>query len=148
MPSLQQATLHCWETLTEHPQTLKEALTVLKQSAEKAERRFEEGHWPEAQSKLEETLIHTLLALKTFELDAEASFQRALFRLSHKAGQQEPPLVKVFADRVELWAEGEYRGGWTLFSNEDHKAALLMAQELGYDVSPEAEANNQLHLFP
>jgi hypothetical protein len=107
MPSLQQAALHCWETLAERPNTLKEALAHLRQSAEKAERRFEEGHWPEAQSRLEETLVHTLLALKSFELDAEASFQRALFRLSHQKGahQQKQPLVKVFADRVELWLD-------------------------------------------
>jgi hypothetical protein len=51
----------------------------------------------------------------------------------------------IFADRVEIHAQGEIRGEWFLYGQSDYEAALNLARELGCDVIHEESC--QLGLF-
>jgi hypothetical protein len=97
------------------------------------------------QSTLEQLLLQTLCALKRLDVNAEAGFQRALRRQAKANHTQEAGDIYLYADRVELWINQEYRGSWRLYDQHDSAQVRQMALELGCRLHDHGA--NQLQLF-
>jgi hypothetical protein len=97
------------------------------------------------QSALEQLLLQTLCALKRLDVNAEAGFQRALRRQAKANHTQESGDIYLYADRVELWINQEYRGSWRLYDEQDSTQVRQMALELGCRLHDQGA--NQLQLF-
>ena len=126
----------------EHPETSREALARLRETLRASEDALASGQLVAGQSRLEDALIQVLVAMHTFNLDAEPGFARALSRLQAAPGQK---AFHLFTDRLEIRVGGETRGGWPLTSEADRQAACRLARELGCDIR--FEEADQLALF-
>ena len=142
--SLLEAQEQAWAHATQPPETLEAALETLQQSAQQALQAYQANRWVEAQEGLEQSLIELLLALKKWDLNAEASFFRAVSRQAQQ--ERAARVFKVFQDRVELWVGEDYRGGWPLLSDEDYKACCRLAEEMGCELQTQ-DPHTQLDLF-
>jgi hypothetical protein len=124
------------------PATSREALGRLQETIHQCVAMFEAEQVITAQTLLEDSLIQTLVAMRSLGIQPEQALRRTLNRLQGASGQR---AFHIFPDRVEIRAQGELRGEWPLFSQADYEAALRLARELGCDVIHE-EAS-QLGLF-
>lgn len=95
-----------------------------------------------AQNNLEDVLIQLLVAMKSLNIQPDQALQRALARLDDNSGKR---AFHIFEDRVELRVQGEIRGEWPLYSQQDYQMALNLARELNCDVLHEEAC--QLGLF-
>jgi hypothetical protein len=124
------------------PATSREALGRLLETARFALESFDENQLLTTQASLEDALIRTLIAMKSLNIQPEQALGRALDRM--KAGNPQGAF-HIYADRVEIKAQGEIRGEWILYSQSDYEAALHLARELGCAVIHEESC--QLGLF-
>lgn len=124
------------------PATSREALGRLLETARLALDSFDEDQLLTTQTSLEDALIRTLIAMKSMNMQPDQALHRALGRL--KEGNPQGAF-HIYADRVEIHAQGEIRGEWTLYSQSDYESALNLARELGCDVIHEESC--QLGLF-
>ncbi len=139
---LNQAQTLAWLHQGPVPATSREALGRLSETLRQGVDAFDQGQLIACQSALEDTLLQTLIAMRAFDLQPEAALQRALNRLQHSGEQR---AFHLFADRVEIWAQGELRGEWPLYSQADYDAALRLGRELGCEVID--RDTRQLELF-
>lgn len=122
--------------------TSREALGRLLETARFALESFDEEQLLTTQTSLEDALVRTLIAMKTLNMQPDQALHRALVRLREGNPQG---AFHIYADRVEIQAQGEIRGEWTLYSQSDYEAALHLARELGCAVIHEESC--QLGLF-
>jgi hypothetical protein len=131
-----------WLRQSRKPETNREVLSHLAETARCCLSAFEENQLVLAQTTLDDLLVETLIAMQTLEIRPSLAVKRAINRLEQPAGSR---LFHVFTDRVEIRVNQEIRGQWPLFTMNDYQAALRLAHELGCDVIHE-EAY-QLKLF-
>ncbi len=124
------------------PVTSREALGRLLETTRLALESFDEDQLLTTQASLENALLRALVAMKSMNMDPDQSLKRALDRLK---GGNTQGAFHIFADRVEIHAQGEIRGEWFLYGQSDYEAALNLARELGCDVIHEESC--QLGLF-
>jgi hypothetical protein len=91
---------------------------------------LENDQFVQAQMGLEAALLDMLLAMQLLGINPEAALQRAVSRLETASRQDERVLI-VYPDRVELRSEGECRGTWPVFSDDEVCHYIDMAYELG-----------------
>lgn len=139
---LNQAQQSAWLHQTEPPRTSREALGRLQESVRQCLAAFEQDQLVACQSHLESSLLQVLIAMHTFNLEAEPAYERALARMRQSGGLR---AFHVYADRVEIRVGAELRGAWPLAGQADYEAALRLAHELGCDVIHEEAL--QLELF-
>ena len=125
------------------PATSREALGRLLETAHLMMDAFGRGQLIGTQSLLEDTLIQTLVAMRSLDVNPDQALQRGLSRL--QSGTSTHRAFHIYADRVELRALGEVRGGWPLYVQSDYDGALALARDLGCDVIH--EETWQLGLF-
>jgi hypothetical protein len=140
--NLSQAQHLAWLHQQPAPETTREALGRLLETARHSMDSLDAGQLVAAQTRLEDVLIQTLIAMKTLDVDPEAALQRALHRLQDSQGDR---AFHVFADHVEVRVHGEVRGEWPLYVQSDYEAVLILARDLGCNVIHEEAA--QLGLF-
>lgn len=140
--SLAEAQRLAWLRQSPTTATSREALGRLLETTRLALDSFDADQLLSTQNCLEDALVRTLIAMKSLNMQPDHALQRALGRL--KSGNTQGAF-HIFADRVEIHAQGEIRGEWNLFSQSDYEAALRLARELGCDVIHEESC--QLGLF-
>ncbi|MEB3206975.1 MAG: hypothetical protein VKK59_06480 [Vampirovibrionales bacterium] len=143
---LQKATALEKNTATSPARTsYQDALLPLNHTLSEAQHAAQTHQVVALQSALEQLLLQTLCALKRLDVNAEAGFQRALRRQAKASHTQEPGDIYLYADRVELWINQEYRGSWRLYDEQDSTQVRQMALELGCRLHDHGA--NQLQLF-
>ncbi|MEB3244705.1 MAG: hypothetical protein VKJ06_01825 [Vampirovibrionales bacterium] len=144
MTHLQDAQTLVWQQL-QRPETFSAAVSAVFRTVEAARRADEAGQAHLVQSALEDTLAQVLCALKRLDVQAEAGLQRALQRLSKTRAKEDPGVIYLYTDRVELWLNHEYRGSWRIYDDKDIEQVRQMAAELGCHL--QESGSNQLQLF-
>lgn len=132
-----------WMRQDPAPSTSREALGRLLETVRLSAAALERGQLIGAQSLLEDVFIQILIAMRSLDVNPDQALQRGLARLQGGAGSQRA--FHIYADRVEIRAHGEVRGGWPLYVQSDYDAALALARELGCDIIHEDAC--QLGLF-
>jgi hypothetical protein len=140
--TLAQAQHMAWLRQNPAPTTSREALGRLMETTRLCLEAFDEEHLLSAQNGLEDVLIQTLVAMKSLSIQPDQALQRALARMQDNGGKR---AFHIFEDRVELRVQGEIRGEWPLYSQQDYQMALNLARELNCDVVHEEAC--QLGLF-
>ena len=140
--TLTQAQHLAWLKQNPTPATSREALGRLLETTRLCLEAFDEDRLLSAQNGLEDVLIQTLIAMKSLNIQPDHALQRALSRLDEQNGKR---AFHIFEDRVELRVQGEIRGEWPLYSQQDYQMALNLARELNCDVVHEEAC--QLGLF-
>jgi len=140
--TLTQAQHLAWLKQNPTPATSREALGRLLETTRLCLEAFDEDRLLSAQTGLEDVLIQTLIAMKSLNIQPDHALQRALSRLDEQNGKR---AFHIFEDRVELRVQGEIRGEWPLYSQQDYQMALNLARELNCDVVHEEAC--QLGLF-
>ncbi len=120
-----------WAQQVVRPQTSKEALGRLSESIRYCLEAFEQDQLVHTQVLLEDTLPQILIAMKTLGIEPSAALRRAMSRMSQQSNQR---AFHIYPDRVEIWAEGECRGNWPLYSDEDYRNVTRLARELGCEI--------------
>lgn len=128
MTHLEEAQAMAWAQQPAPPNTSREALARLAETVQRGLEAFDGDRLLQAQSLLEDSLSQVLVALKSLGIEAEPGLKRALARLLVQPGQR---AFHVFEDRVEIWADGECRGTWPLYTEEDYRNVSKLALELG-----------------
>lgn len=126
--------------------TLKDTLAAWQRALTQARQTLETGHGLETQQAVEAAFLQGFFALRQMNCQPSAALARAVTRLKTETSHQHQ-VMRVFEDRIELWVNHERRGGWPLHSEEDEKAAIQLAKELGCRVEAQGEAVSQLPLF-
>ncbi len=140
--TLTQAQHLAWLRQNPAPATSREALGRLMETTRLCLEAFDEDQLLSAQNNLENVLIQTLIAMKSLNIQPDQALQRALARMQDNWGKR---AFHIFEDRVELRVQGEIRGEWPLYSQQDYQMALNLARELSCDVVHEEAC--QLGLF-
>lgn len=140
--ALQQAQQLAWLHQQPAPATTRQALARLHETIRQCLELFDAQQLVGAQSLLEDSLLHSLVAMKRLNLDPDLALERALARLQAGATRK---AFHIFGNRVEIRVGQDVRGSWPLYAEADYEAALQLARELGCDVVHE-EAS-QLGLF-
>jgi hypothetical protein len=140
--TLTQAQHMAWLRQNPAPETSREALGRLMETTRLCMEAFDGDQLLSAQNGLEDVLIQTLIAMKSLSIQPDQALQRALSRLDENSGKR---AFYIFEDRVELRVQGEIRGEWPLYSQQDYQMALSLARELNCDVIHEEAC--QLGLF-
>jgi hypothetical protein len=132
-----------WMRQDSAPATSREALGRLLETVQLGVAAFDRGRLLGAQALLEEALIRILIAMRSLDINPDQALQRGLARLQGDGGSRRA--FHIYADRVEIRAQGDVRGGWPLYAQSDYDAALTLARDLGCDVIHEEAC--QLGLF-
>lgn len=140
--NLTQAQHMAWLRQSPAPATSREALGRLMETTRLCLEAFDTDQLLSAQNNLEDVLIQLLVAMKSLNIQPDQALQRALARLDDNSGKR---AFHIFEDRVELRVQGEIRGEWPLYSQQDYQMALNLARELNCDVLHEEAC--QLGLF-
>ena len=140
--TLAQAQHIAWLRQNPTPATSREALGRLLETTRLCLEAFDEDQLLSAQNNLEDVLIQALVAMKSLSIQPDQALQRALARMQDNCGKR---AFYIFEDRVEVRVQGEMRGEWPLYSQQDYQMALNLARELGCDVVHEEAC--QLGLF-
>jgi len=118
-----------WAEQSTPPKTMEESLARVSQSLLESIQAFQDNQLVTAQTALENTFAQTLLALKVFEVDPNRALARALNRLTQE--KTEPRRFKLYDDFVEIYVGSALKGGWLLHGQDDHDAAVALAQTFG-----------------
>lgn len=124
------------------PKTNREAVSRLLETVRCCLRDLDDDQLVSGQERLEDTLLHALIAMKSLGMNPDQALQRALSRLQLATDSR---TFHIFPDRVEIRVLHEVRGEWPLYEQRDLESALRMARELGCDVV--YEEAHQLELF-
>jgi hypothetical protein len=132
-----------WASQKQTPETASEALGRLYETVRLLLRTFEDAQLLKSQSLLEDSLLQTLVAMRSLSMDPDAALNRGLQRL--RCGNESERAFHIFSDHVEIRVHGESRGQWPLYSQGDYDAAISLARDLGCDIVHEDAC--QLGLF-
>lgn len=125
------------------PDTLQASLDQLAECSRLARERFAQ-HPHEAQLHLERAFQLALESLGRLGLKPERLLASAI-KPAEKHEISPHWEFRLFADRLEIWAEGEHRGGWALTDAQERERARQLAYDLGAHVIEDPDA--QLRLF-
>jgi histidinol dehydrogenase len=123
-------------------ETLSDVLFMLAQSATQAQQAYTQQHDVTAQQQLENTFLYLLNAFNRLDLDLQRGLYRAMTRLKQFKGER---AFHIFEDRVEIRVGQVWRGGWSIYSQEDYQHALALAAEMNATVI--YAQGKQLELF-
>ncbi len=128
---LNDAQITAWGQQQPPPQTTQEALGRLHETVQNCLKAFQGDQLVHTQAHLEDTLLQTLVAMRSLGLEADRGLMRALARGKQSVEQR---FFLIFPDRVEIRVAGEYRGGWPLYTQDDYAATLQVARDLRCEV--------------
>jgi hypothetical protein len=134
-----------WLSQSPPPQTSLEALHRLQHTIQLAVQSNTNDQVVQTQSRLEDSLVLTLVCFKQFGLDVERAFERAISRA--KPSKSDSQCFYLYPDRVEIVVAGDYRGGWPVFTQEDIDSVYKVAQDLNCEVVIRNEEISQLDFF-
>ncbi len=111
--------------------TVREAIGRFSETARLCLESLDAGQWVTAQELLEDSLIQTLLAMRSLDVNPDHALRRGLTRLEKGTERR---AFHIFADRVEIRVHDDIRGEWPIYTQADYDNALKLAYELGCNV--------------
>lgn len=111
----------------------KQALSHLNEEVAESLKALLRGDEERARKELEDALSCLFIALKVLDMDAEDVVRRQVELMGKRRGK-----VMVIKDnRVEIFVNGEVKGGWSVWGPDDRAQARQIAAEFGCDVVEE-----------
>jgi len=116
-----------WENRKYETQDPKEAISHLNEEVAESLKALMRGETSKAKRELEDALSCLFIALRVMEIDPEEAVNRQIAQMRKRQGR-----TMIFKrDRVEIYVDGELKGGWSLGCEEDIKEAEKIAKEFG-----------------
>lgn len=121
----------------EIPKTSDEGLKKLIYQLQESLTYLNQENWVAGQLAAENALSTMLVTLKQMGMTPSLVLSRSCNRLQtpvKKPVGENNDGFYIYPDRVELHSEGEIRGEWPLYSQEDYDNFTRLAYELGYSI--------------
>ncbi|SHM74283.1 hypothetical protein SAMN05660826_01822 [Caldanaerovirga acetigignens] len=119
-----------WENRKYKTADPKEAVSHLNEEVAESLKALLRGEIAKAKRELEDAFSCILIALKVLGIDPE----EAIMRQVNQMKQRQEKLMIFKKDKVEIYVNGVYKGGWSIGSEEDIREAEKIAKEFGCNI--------------
>lgn len=119
-----------WENRKYKTADPKEAISHLNEEVAESLKALLRGEIAKAKRELEDAFSCILIALKVLRINPE----EAIMRQVNQMKQRQERLMIFKKDKVEIYVNGVYKGGWSVGSEEDIREAEKIAKEFGCNI--------------
>jgi len=119
-----------WNNKRYTPKDIKQAISHLNEEVAEGLKYYLKGDEERAKQELEDALSCLLIVYKTMNIDIEAALNRQIEKMKSKS---EKTMI-IRKDRVDLYVNGELKGGWSIWHQDDVSEARKIAFELGCEI--------------
>ncbi|GAB6087818.1 hypothetical protein [Alkaliphilus crotonatoxidans] len=88
------------------------------------------GDIEKAKKELQDAMSCLFIAMKVLEVDPEEAVKNQVEQMTKKNNR----IMFVKSEKVEIYVNGQLKGGWSVWSQEDIKEAEKLAAEFGCEL--------------
>jgi NTP pyrophosphatase (non-canonical NTP hydrolase) len=119
-----------WENRKYKTQDLRTALSHLNEEVAESLKALMRGEDEKAKKELEDALSCLFIAFKVMDIDIEEAIHRQIERMNSKFER-----IMVISDKkAEIFVNGDQKGSWSIWGNEDMEDAKKIAKEFGCEI--------------
>jgi len=119
-----------WENRKYSTDDPKEVISHLNEEVAESLKALFKGDKDKAKRELEDALSCLFIALKVMDVDVEEAIERQVVQMK----KRDDRLMIFKKDKVEIYVDGNLKGGWTIWGEEDVREAEKIAKEFGCKV--------------
>lgn len=119
-----------WNNKRYTPQDVKQAISHLNEEIAEGLKFYLKGDEDRAKQELEDALSCLLIVFKTLNIDIEAALRRQVEKMQTKSKKT----LIIRKDKVEMYVNGELKGGWSIWTQDDIDEARKIANELDCEI--------------
>lgn len=119
-----------WNNKRYTPQDIKQAISHLNEEIAEGLKFYLKGDEERAKEELEDALSCMLIVFKTMNIDIETAICRQIEKMQNKSTKT----MIIRKDKVEMYVNGELKGGWSVWSPDDITEARKIANELDCEI--------------
>lgn len=119
-----------WENRKYTTNDPKTAISHLNEEVAGSLKALLKGDIEKAKKELQDAMSCLFIAMKVLEVDPEEAVQNQVEQMTKKNNR----IMFLKKDKVEIYVNGELKGGWSVWSEEDFKEAEKLAGEFGCEL--------------
>ncbi|WP_372995587.1 hypothetical protein [Lutispora sp.] len=116
-----------WENRKYTTDDPKEIMSHLNEEVAESLKALLKGDTDRAKRELEDALSCLFIALKVFDVDLEEAIKHQVIQMKRRVGN----VMILKNDKVEIYVNGNLKGGWSIWGDDDIKEAEKIAKEFG-----------------
>ncbi len=116
-----------WENRKYTTDDPKEIMSHLNEEVAESLKALLKGDTDRAKRELEDALSCLFIALKVFDVDLEEAIKHQVIQMKRRVGN----VMILKNNKVEIYVNGNLKGGWSIWGDDDIKEAEKIAKEFG-----------------
>lgn len=116
-----------WENRRYKTDDPKAALSHLNEEVAESLKAIHKGNLEHAKGELEDALSCLFIAMKMLDIDVEETVNRQVHQMQNSTEK----FLVISNNKAEIFVNGELKGGWSVWSEEDIAEAEKIAIEFG-----------------
>ncbi len=108
----------------------KTAISHLNEEVAESLKALLKGDIEKAKKELQDAMSCMLIAMKVLDVDPEEAVLKQVEQMTKKNNR----IMFLKSEKVEIYVDGQLKGGWSVWSEEDIREAEKLAEEFGCEL--------------